>query len=381
MPQHTVCDGTGNLLFYSILAEHISTATAGQPPDPLSDTAISILDRKRVIDPEADVKLDQFPDWKLVQDRDAFLNPCDYDLESSPPVQFATYFISEKRLEELRQRLSSDTGHGPNITEAVCAFLWKHVVKARNIDCEQYPETKLSVTVNTRPNMRNPICSPVYWGNLSEPNAVSLLLHILRVSSWPLTQSMLQVARMPTRQFCEEPSIFSMHLPHSASGGDTDSSIVSADLATEIFEPAHVNAARERAATLRPLSIAASRIKQAIAAVDSTAVRRLVGLLNQMDKATSLTWNVDRWPGPDMLIVCLHGSKFNHIDFGTILGCSEASRFTVGKPDGKPDGRCFIWPPRHRDGKGIEVMLQYDVETLQRLKACGEFREFFEWRN
>lgn len=109
-----------------------------------------------------------------MQDHDAFLNPCDYNPELSPPVQFATYFISEKKLEDLRQRLSSGTGYGPNVTEAVCAFLWKHVVKARNIDCEQYPETKLSVTVNTRLKMRNPICSPVYWGNLSEPNAVSL---------------------------------------------------------------------------------------------------------------------------------------------------------------------------------------------------------------
>lgn len=186
---------------------------------------------------------------------------------------------------------------------------------------------------------------------------------------------------MPTRQFCKEPSISTCHLSLSAPRVSADEPSISADLATEIFEPAHVTAARENAATLRPLSTAAFRVKQAIAAVDSTAVRRLVGLLNQMDTATSLTWNVDRWPGPDMLIVCLHGAKFNHIDFGTLLGCSEASRFTVGKPDGKPDGRCFILPPRHRDGNGIEVMLQYDVETLGRLKACGEFREFFEWRN
>ena len=186
---------------------------------------------------------------------------------------------------------------------------------------------------------------------------------------------------MPTRQFCKAPSISSNHLPLSALVLNIDEPSISANLATEIFEPAHITAAREQSAVLRPLSIASYRIKQAIVAVDSTAVRRLVGPLNQMDKATSLTWNVDRWPGPDMLIVCLHGAKFNHIDFGTLLGCSKASRFTVGKPDGKPDGRCFIWPPKHRDGNGIEVMLQYDVETLGRLKACGEFREFFEWRN
>ena len=186
---------------------------------------------------------------------------------------------------------------------------------------------------------------------------------------------------MPTCQFCKAPSISSDHLSYSTQELAADRTIMSADLATEIFEPAHITAAREQRATLLPLSKAAARVKQAIAAVDSTAVRRLVGLLNQMDKATSLTWNVDRWPGPDMLIVCLNGAKFNHIDFGTLLGCSEASRFSVGKPDGRPDGRCFIWPPRRRDGDGIEVMLQYDVETLGRLRACSEFGEFFEWRN
>jgi hypothetical protein len=82
-----------------------------------------------------------------------------------------------------------------------------------------------------------------------------------------------------------------------------------------------------------------------------------------------------------MLIVCLNSAKFNHIDFGAVLGCSEASRLTVGKPDGKPDGRCFIWPPRRRDGRGMEVCLQYDVETLERLRGEGEWRGFFEWRN
>jgi hypothetical protein len=133
------------------------------------------------------VELEQFPDWKLVQGHEAFLNPCDYNPELSPPVQFSTYFISEYNLKELRHRLSTDAGYGPSMTEAVCALLWKHVVKARNIDCEQYPETKVSVTVNTRSKMRNPICSPVYWGNLSEPNAVSLVVNILQASPWPLT--------------------------------------------------------------------------------------------------------------------------------------------------------------------------------------------------
>lgn len=171
--QHTVCDGTGNLVFYSILAQHISAATTGQVPDPLTDSAISFLDRKSVINPEADVLLGDFPDWKLVQDHDAFLNPCDYDPTKSPPVQFATYFASEDKLRLLKQSQATESGKAPNSTEAVCAFLWKHVVNARGTDCAKYPETKLSITVNTRGRMKNPICSPAYWGNLSEPNAVS----------------------------------------------------------------------------------------------------------------------------------------------------------------------------------------------------------------
>ena len=124
-PQHTVCDGTGNLVFYSILAQHISAATTGQAPDPLTDSAISFLDRKSVINPEADVLLGDFPDWKLVHDHDAFLNPCDYDPTQSPPVQFATYFASEDKLRRLKQSQSAESGKAPSSTEAVCAFLWK----------------------------------------------------------------------------------------------------------------------------------------------------------------------------------------------------------------------------------------------------------------
>jgi len=172
--QHTACDGTGNLILYTLLAQHIAAATTGQAPDPLTDSTISLLERKSVIDPETDVLLDDFPDWKLAQDHDDFLNPCDYDPTISPPVRFATYFASEEQLRLMKQSQATESGKAPSSTEAICAFLWKHVVNARNIDCERYPETKLSITVNARMRMKNPICSPAYWGNLSEPNAVSI---------------------------------------------------------------------------------------------------------------------------------------------------------------------------------------------------------------
>jgi len=176
---------------------------------------------------------------------------------------------------------------------------------------------------------------------------------------------------MPTRAFCEAPS--------TATPTTSTANPLSTNSLGSCILP---KPSSQGSTSLSPsLATAAARVGQAIAAVDSTAVRRLVGLLNQMDKATSLTWNVDRWPGPDMLIVCLNASKFNHIDFGPALGYSQAFRCSIGKPDGRPDGRCFIWPPRHSDGRGTEVTLQYDVETLERLRGCAEFRRFFDWRN
>lgn len=125
----------------------------------------------------------------------------------------------------------------------------------------------------------------------------------------------------------------------------------------------------------------ASSVKRAIAAVNNKAVRRLVGLLNQMPKSTSLTWNVDRYPGPDMLIVCLQAHRYNGIYFGRDLGYPSAFRVTVGDTEGKPDGRCIILPPRHGQGHGLELIVQYDNGTLERLESNAEFSKFFVRRN
>ncbi|KAF2756447.1 hypothetical protein EJ05DRAFT_517867 [Pseudovirgaria hyperparasitica] len=208
-------------------------------------------------------------------------------------------------------------GRKPSVIESVGAALWMHVVRARNIDAKKYPEAKLSLTVNSRTRMSEPAISPTFWGNLCEPNAV---------------------ARMHTAAFSESDTQF--------------------------------------------LPTAAQRIRGAIAAVDAPAVRRLVGLLSQLPKATSLTWNVDRWPGPDMLIVCLNSLPLNDLDFGSMLGNhSEAVRVQIGDIEGRPDGRCIVFPSRKCDGKGLEVMLQYDVDTLGRLEKDRSWGELFERRN
>ena len=193
--------------------------------------------------------------------------------------------------------------------------MWLHVVRARNIDLNEYPEAKLSLTVNARTRMSNPNVPKYFWGNMCEPNAV---------------------ARMPTTDFSSKDF----------------------------------------------LSSATQRVRSAIQSVNAPAVQRLAGLLAQLPKTTSITWNVDRWPGPDMLIVCLQSIPFTALDFGPDFGgCCEAFRLQIGDIEGKPDGRCIMFPPRKGDGRGLEVMLQYETSTLDRLDADKDFTRWFERRS
>ena len=290
---------------------------------------VDIRDRGTITSGDNGVTLGDFPDWRHVQgvgdNTEVALKGTSYGNTPIPEVRCAIYYISEASMKRLRDRLTRPNDFCPSVVEAACAFLWSSVLQAREVDTAQYPEAKLSITIDTRARMRDPIVSPSYWGNLSEPNAV---------------------ARMPTEVLSKS--------YRSDPGND-------------------------RWCTTLP--DAALKIKQAIGAVDNAAVRRLVGLLNQMPKWTSLTWDVNRWPGPDMLVVCINKLMFNHLDFGSSLGCSEAFRFTVGDTEGKPDGRCLILPPRRKDGRGLEVALQYDEATLQRLNQSEEFMQYFERRN
>ena len=127
---------------------------------------------------------------------------------------------------------------------------------------------------------------------------------------------------------------------------------------------------------------ATKQVRSAIQNVNASAVQRLAGVLVQLPKTTSITWNVNRWPGPDMLIVCLQSMQFTALDWGTDFGgCCEAFRVQIGDIEGKPDGRCIMFPPRKGDGQGLEVMLQYERSTLHRLDADRAFTRWFERRS
>lgn len=297
--------------------------------------------------------LDDFPDWKRAGQ--GFESEQSLELKPASRADFATYYISHENIGRLKSRLSSTSGFRPCTSEAIAAFLWRHVVLARNIDAKRYPEAKLSMTVDTRLRM-DPKVPGTYWGNLAEPNAVARIpVPVLCANSaWSTSESS---EKIPLSNLCQSPMAVSSPSSLSSVHGATGSSN-------------------------NVLALTAQLVRASIAAVDNKAVRRLSSLLKGMPTATTLTWNVNRWPGPDMLIVFVQHLRFNDLDFGPLLGgCSHAFRPTVGDNEGKPDGRCFVLPPRKCDGKGLEVLVQYDPETLLRLRQNSEWGEFFEWRN
>lgn len=307
--QHTVCDGLGLYLCNATLAKHCRNIV-----EPESSTLpIVFADRATIITPDIHASLEDLPDWRLVSPGEQFLNPTNYDAASLLDLKCAIYYISEERINRLRDAIAVPNLR-PSGSEAISSLLWLHVVRARNVDLNKYPEAKLSITVNARARMSNPIVPKYFWGNMCEPNAV---------------------ACMPTAEF-----------------------------SSKDFLPS-----------------ATQRVRSAIQNVNALAVQRLAGMLAQLPKTTSITWNVDRWPGPDMLIVCLQSIPYTALDFGAGFGgCCEAFRLQIGDIEGKPDGRCIMFPPRKGDGKGLEVMLQYETSTLDRLDADEGFTRWFERR-
>lgn len=318
---------------------------------------IEFLERTQVVGEESGVALEEFPDWKLASsdvESEQSLDPA-----TTPRADYATYFIPHKSIDLLKDRFRSPDGFRPRGTEALGAFIWRHIVMARDIDPKRYPEAKLSMTVDTRLRMDEPKVPGTYWGNLAEPNAVARMPVAVLCSNGWRSDSPMEDKEVTRRLSGLDMS--SLDLASSAPSSPTHGAL-------DTFH--HI------------LPLAARRIRASVAAVDNKAVRRLASLLKQMSTATTLTWNVDRWPGPDMLIVYTQQLRFNDLDFGPLLGgCSQALRFTVGDNEGKPDGRCIILPPRRSDAGGLEVSVQYDVRTLERLRQNKEWTSYFEWRN
>ncbi|KAF5585282.1 trichothecene 3-o-acetyltransferase [Fusarium pseudocircinatum] len=329
---HVAGDGQCNFMLWSTIGSHFAAATC-EPSSQLR-SPVQLLDRHDIVKGDLNTTLEELPHWKLAEGNDKFLNPTEYD--SDEVFESAIYFIPADKIALLKTRILStmpSTTKAGTVT-ALCAFLWRHIVLARGIDCLKYPDAKLAITVDARTRMESPVIPSTYWGNFAEPNAVA----------------QLSVA--------------------SLQEGSVLSPLSSQPCESTIYARAALN------------------VQRAIAAVDDKAVRRLVGLLNQMPKSTTLTWNANRYPGPDMLIVCIQHHGYNDINFGEDIGYPLATRVTVGDTEDKPDGRCLILPPRRADSRGLEISLQgesehdvaYSAEKSDLWNICAIFTSAdFSW--
>jgi hypothetical protein len=173
---------------------------------------------------------------------------------------------------------------------------------ARNIDPYRYSEVKLSIIIDTRGYTKNPNILSNYWENFIELNIV---------------------ARLPVTSLLEGISLLS----------------ISKYLINIIYLEA------------------VYYIHRAIAIVDNKVVRYLIGLLNQIPKSTILIWNINHYPGLDILLIYIQGYKYNNIYFGYKLGYPSVLRCTIGNIKGKPDSCYLILPSRHNNSKGLKIVL------------------------
>lgn len=113
--------------------------------------------------------MDEFPNWRYADPEKVHVMPIkpQEEVETIPKAQYAVFYISEERMKALADFISTDEIK-ISAVEAIGSFLWQQITMARAIDVKKYPEAKLSVTVDTRRCMDEPVLPTNYWGNFSE---------------------------------------------------------------------------------------------------------------------------------------------------------------------------------------------------------------------
>lgn len=133
-------------------------------------TSISFCERTDVVEPDNDgLHMDEFPNWRYADPAKVHVLPVkpQEEVELIPKAQYAVFYISEEKQKALANFISTDEIKISPI-EAIGSFLWQQITMTRGIDVKKYPEAKLSVTVDTRRCMDDPVLPTNYWGNFSE---------------------------------------------------------------------------------------------------------------------------------------------------------------------------------------------------------------------
>lgn len=314
---HTVCDAHGVSNLVNSWVHHtkmsITQGTVGPPKIPPEQTR----ERWRLDYGSKDATIDQLTDYVVDPVIRSPLSPDSAHLldrhDDVDSHTISVWHFSTDTLKSLRDSLAQPMSEGEarfTQSEALSALIWKHLSLARQLN--QDPSGEGTSLFTTRVDYRTRISPPLhpdFIGNITEPNA--------RV-------------RIPLQEVCA-PS------------------------------------------TGQSLATLSQAIRSAIENLDESAVRTVIGLVNNLPAVTDLTWKYNAFPGPDLGFTDMSGLDALGQDWGELLGFPICVR-----SHSRETGIVYVLP-QDRDG-GIEVQLQCENEAVERLKADDIFTRYATFR-
>lgn len=121
------------------------------------------------------------------------------------------------------------------------------------------------------------------------------------------------------------------------------------------------------------LATLAQVIRTATGDLDEAAVRTVIGLVDSLPAVTDLTWNYNNFPGADLGVTDMSGLDTYQLDWGGALG-----QPTCVRSYSRERGIVYVLP-QDRNG-GIEVQIQCEKESLERLKSDKAFTQYAVFR-
>lgn len=314
---HTVCDANGVSILVNSWVRHTKTSVTQGAVGPSIIPPEQTRERWRLDQGAKDATIDQLTDYVVDPVIRAPLSPDSAHLldrhDPVGPHTISVWHFSAEALKSLRESLAQPMSEGEarfTQSEALSALVWKHLSVARQL--HQEPTGEGTSLFTTRVDYRTRISPPFhadFIGNITEPNA--------RV-------------RIPLQEVC------------APSTGES-------------------------------LATLSQAIRSKTESLDESAVRTMIGLVNNLPAVTDLTWNYNAFPGPDLAFTDMSGLDALGQDWGEPLGYPACVR-----SHSRETGLVYVLP-KDRNG-GIEIQVQCEKEALERLKADEIFTRYATFR-
>lgn len=159
-PHHSTSDAVGWTGFIKSWAKHTAAASTGSKIEP--HQSLEILDRSPLFQINNDIALEHYE--KLVKVDDLTKNMTRKTTLSNTVNCF--WYFSPERLRALKaaSQTTSTAGSRISTNDALCALLWRHMTRARQLETSVYEITTFAIPCNIRERL-SPKINPDYVGN------------------------------------------------------------------------------------------------------------------------------------------------------------------------------------------------------------------------